>query len=56
MRITWQQLLLTAAYAFTDFKAQGQSIDHIVRNHISVGMERAYLHKLSIDHLHYGVI
>jgi len=26
-----------------------------VRNHISVGVERAYLHKLSIDHLHYGV-
>jgi hypothetical protein len=27
-----------------------------VRNHNSVGMERAYLHELSIDHLHYGVI
>jgi hypothetical protein len=26
-----------------------------VRNHISVGVERAYLHELSIDHLHYGV-
>jgi hypothetical protein len=26
-----------------------------VGNHISVGMERAYLHELSIDHLHYGV-
>jgi len=25
-------------------------------NHISVGMKRPYLHELSIDHLHYGVI
>jgi hypothetical protein len=28
----------------------------VVRNHNSVGMKRPYLHKLSIDHLHYGVI
>jgi hypothetical protein len=27
-----------------------------VRNHISVGVKRPYLHELSIDHLHYGVI
>jgi hypothetical protein len=26
-----------------------------VRNHNSVGMNRPYLHKLSFDHLHYGV-
>jgi hypothetical protein len=26
-----------------------------VRNHDSVGMKRPYLHKLSFDHLHYGV-
>jgi len=26
-----------------------------VRNHNSVGMKRPYLHKLSIEHLHYGV-
>jgi hypothetical protein len=31
--------------------------EHItVRNHNSVGMKRPYLHELSIDHLHYGVI
>lgn len=29
-RITRRQLPLTAAYAFTDFKAQGQTIDHIL--------------------------
>jgi hypothetical protein len=27
-----------------------------VRNHNSMGMKRPYLHELSIDHLHYGVI
>jgi hypothetical protein len=27
-----------------------------VRNHNSVGMKKPYLHELSIDHLHYGVI
>jgi hypothetical protein len=28
---------------------------HVVRNHNSVGVKRPYLHKLSFDHLHYGV-
>jgi hypothetical protein len=27
-----------------------------VRNHNSVGVKRPYLHELSIDHLHYGVV
>ncbi|KAG1864866.1 hypothetical protein F4604DRAFT_1013710 [Suillus subluteus] len=29
-RVTRRQLPLTAAYAFTDFKAQGQTIDHVL--------------------------
>jgi hypothetical protein len=30
LRVTRRQLPLSAAYAFTDFKSQGQTIDHIV--------------------------
>ncbi|KAG1897474.1 uncharacterized protein F5891DRAFT_1048648 [Suillus fuscotomentosus] len=43
-RITRRQLPVTPAYAFTDFKAQGQTIDHVLvdinwKNDISHGRE-----------------
>jgi hypothetical protein len=44
--------------SWTDGKVWGSGYNRMstsVRNHISVGMERAYLHELFIDYLHYGV-
>jgi hypothetical protein len=32
-----------------------EPVEHVVRNHNSVGVKRPYLHELSFDHSHYGV-
>jgi hypothetical protein len=53
----WYNLLPLVAKLHLEVKDWDWDFCHGgVRNHISVGVKRPYLHELFIDHLHYGVI